>query len=116
MIGYGMGDRIFFTIFTIACVIILGVFILVVFKLVSTNVKNNNSPKLTVKAKVLDKRMSVWGEHSHTSYFITFEVEGGDRLELQINDKDYGLTIEGDNGKLTFQGTKFISFIRELQK
>ncbi len=116
MMGYGMGGMWFATIFNIITLLIICMFIYVFYKIISTNVKNSNSPRLTVSAKVLDKRMRVRGDHSRTTYFITFEVESGDRLELQVYDKDYGLIIEGDQGNLTFQETKFLDFQRELQK
>ncbi len=114
MMGYGMGGMWFSTIFNIITLLVLGMFIYVFFKMISTNMKNSNSPRLTVSAKVLDKRMRVRGDHSRTTYYITFEVESGDRLELQVYDKDYGLIIEGDQGNLSFQGTKFLDFKRKV--
>ena len=83
--------------------------------------KNNNSPRLTVEAKVLAKRHDVSRHHSagehhhhhyHNSYFVTFEVPSGDRMELQLQGHEYGLLIEGDRGKLTFQGTRYLGFER----
>ena len=83
--------------------------------------KNNNSPRLTVEAKVLAKRHDVSRHHSagehhhhhyHNSYFVTFEVPSGDRIELQLQGHEYGLLIEGDRGKLTFQGTRYLGFER----
>ena len=49
----------------------------------------------------------------HTSYYATFEVESGDRLELQVSDYEYGQLAEGDRGKLTFQRKRFLKFERE---
>ena len=83
--------------------------------------KNNNSPRLTVEAKVLAKRHDVSRHHSagehhhhhyHNSYFVTFEVPSGDRMELQLQGHEYGLLIEGGRGKLTFQGTRYLGFER----
>ena len=75
--------------------------------------KNNNSPKLTVDAKIIARRTHVWGDHSHTDYYITFEVESGDRMELEIPHNQFGFLIEGDQGKLTFQGTRYLEFERQ---
>ena len=86
--------------------------------------KNNNSPVLSVEAKVIAKRpeVSVYHHaagnnamhtHSHTTYYATFQVESGDRMELEIPSGEYGYLIEGDVGKLTFQGTRFKSFERK---
>ena len=81
--------------------------------------KNNNSPRLTVEAKVLAKRHDVSRHHSagehhhyHNTYFVTIEVASGDRMELQLQGHEYGLLIEGDRGKLTFQGTRYLGFER----
>ena len=85
--------------------------------------KNNNSPRLTVSAKVVSKRTSVSHGHHHganghmhttssTWYYVTFEVESGDRMELGVSGSDYGMLAEGDSGKLTFQGTRYLSFER----
>ena len=43
---------------------------------------------------------------------MTFEVESGDRFELKVPRSEYGLIVEGDQGKLTFQGTRFLNFER----
>lgn len=81
--------------------------------------KNNHSPKLTVEAKIVEKRSDFRrrrnsnGHHtSRTLYFVTFEVESGDRMELQLEGHEYGLLVEGDKGKLTFQGTRYLGFER----
>lgn len=85
--------------------------------------KNNNSPRLTVPAKVVSKRTSVSHGHHHganghmhttssTWYCVTFEVESGDRMELGVSGSEYGMLAEGDSGKLTFQGTRYLSFER----
>ena len=85
--------------------------------------KNNNSPRLTVPAKVVSKRTSVSHGHHHSAnghmhttsstwYYATFEVESGDRMELGVSGSEYGMLAEGDSGKLTFQGTRYLSFER----
>ncbi|MDR2940473.1 MAG: DUF2500 domain-containing protein, partial [Clostridiales bacterium] len=82
----------------------------------------NNSPILTVDAKILAKRIQVGrhngGGHHHstTTYFVTFEVEGGGRVELKVPGREYGLLVEGDLGELTSQGTRFKSFERLIKK
>ena len=85
--------------------------------------KNNHSPKLTVPAKVVAKRTNITRHrhggandihhhHTTTTYYATFEVESGDRMELQLDGSEYGLMVEGDQGKLSFQGTRFLGFER----
>ena len=101
--------------------LIFGVFAVSIGKSISQWNKNNHSPRLTVEATVLAKRHDVSrrrsaGEHHHyhttNSYFVTFEVASGDRMELQLQGHEYGLLIEGDKGKLTFQGTRYLGFER----
>ena len=77
------------------------------------NRKNNASPRLTSEATGVSKRTHGWGDHAHTTYFATFQFESGDRLELEIPRDRFGYLVEGDNGKLHFQGTRFLDFERQ---
>ena len=82
--------------------------------------KNNHSPRLTVPATVVTKRThhrhhhATNHMHSHTSthYYVTFQVESGDRMELSVTGAEYGLLAEGDIGQLRFQGTRYLGFVR----
>lgn len=49
---------------------------------------------------------------SSTTYYVTFEVESGDRIEFRMQGNQYGILVEGDRGKLTFQGTRYLEFRR----
>jgi hypothetical protein len=51
-------------------------------------------------------------DYSSTDYYVTFEVESGDRIEFNIKGEEYGLLVEGDNGKLAFQGTRYLGYER----
>lgn len=117
MIGMGL----FSTMFGIIFVIVIGIFIVTFVKGIGRWNKNNESPILTVEAAVVSKRMDVSRHHnsemmsnsySSTKYFVTFEVESGSRIELEVKGEDYGLLAEGDHGKLTFQGTRYKGFER----
>ncbi len=104
--------------------LIFGIIIFTVVKGIAEWSNNNRQPILSVKAKVVSKRAhtsrnsSMHGDHHHhsssTLYHVTFEVESGDRMELQVIAREYGLLVEGDVGKLIFQGTRYKSFQREL--
>ena len=72
--------------------------------------KNNASPRLTVPATVVAKRMNVSRHHtdntmSHTftTYYATFQVESGDRMELEVDGSDYGMLVEGDTELSAYQ-------------
>lgn len=117
--------------FVIIFVTIIGMFIFTAAKGIGTWNKNNNSPRLTVSAVVVAKRMDVshhhhanagdvtsaHGHHVSTStwYYATFQVESGDRMEFSVSGAEYGLLAEGDQGKLAFQGTRYLSFERESE-
>ncbi len=89
-------------------------------------IRNNNSPRETVNARVVTKRMKVsghgttmmntntamhrMGSSTYTNYFVTFELETGSRVELGVKDSEYGMLVEGDQGVLTYQGTRYIGF------
>ena len=101
-------------------ILFLAMFGLVFGMIVSTFVKNaknerknDASLRLTTDATVVTKRTQVRGDHAHTTYFATFQFESGDRLELQIPHDRFGYLVEGDSGKLHFQGTRFLDFERK---
>ncbi|MCM3770203.1 DUF2500 domain-containing protein [Priestia aryabhattai] len=103
-------------------VIIIGIFLFSIFKGISTWSKNEQSPRLSVKAKITGKRTNVHRHNSHahehlhshtsTTYYVTFEFESTDRSEFIISGSEYGRLAEGDEGMLTFQGTRFLDFQR----
>lgn len=83
--------------------------------------KNDHSPQLTVPALLVAKRMKVSGDAcgihgshmtSSTWYFATFQFASGDRMEFRIDGSEYGMIVEGDEGDLTFQGTRYLGFER----
>lgn len=101
---------------------IMAVIVMMIVKGVSEWSSNNRSPVLKVEALVAAKRMNVSHHHnnqgtmdtytSHTTYYATFQVESGDRMELTVSGSEYGMLAEGDMGKLTFQGTRYLGFER----
>lgn len=115
-------------IFTVMFVTIFGIFIVQIIKGAADWHRNNQSPRLSVGATIVAKRQNtthythpnagdVSGAHgyhttSSTQYYVTFQVESGDRMELSVSDREYGMLAEGDAGKLTFQGTRYLSFDR----
>ena len=118
----------FEVIFSLMFVIVIGMFVVVAVKGIRQWNKNNQSPRLTVPASVTAKRTNVshhrhanagdmTGAHgfhstSSTSYYVTFQVESGDRMELSVTGREYGMLSEGDTGKLSFQGTRYLGFER----
>lgn len=119
-LGFGMGFDLFQIMFTLTFLLVIGMFIFTAVKGIGEWNKNNHSPRLTVPATVVAKRTNVSrhsGTNDHhyttsTTYYVTFQVESGDRMELHVAGTEYGMLIEGDNGKLTFQGARYLGFER----
>lgn len=127
-----MGFGIEFSLFNVMFYLIFGtvivLFIVTAVKGIGTWHKNNNSPRLTVEATVVSKRQNTdvhhhpnggdatgaHGMHTTTSttYYVTFQVASGDRMELHVGGREYGMLAEGDFGELTFQGTRYLGFER----
>ena len=100
-------------------IIVIATILFTIFKGFSQWNKNNNSPKLNVNAKVVTKRTAIRGggeNRAHNDYFVTFEVESGDRFELEVEGSEYGMLVEGDTGELAFQGTRYLGFTRRKKK
>jgi hypothetical protein len=108
-------------------VLVLGIFIFAIVKGIGQWNKNNHSPRLTVPATIVAKRTNVSHHHHHnhggtgmhhtthsTTYYVTFQVESGDRMELHVAGHEFGMLIEGDCGMLTFQGTRYLRFERKI--
>lgn len=93
-------------------IIVISLFVIGIFSTIKEGVKNKQSPILSVPSQIVTKRTEVRGDHARTTYYTTFEVQSGDRLEFTVSGEQYGMHVEQDLGMLTFQGTKFISFER----
>ena len=48
-----------------------------------------------------------------TWYYATFELASGERREFSLSGPEYGLLADGDEGRLTYQGTLFRHFDRQ---
>ena len=121
---FGIFPIVFMLVFTFMIVFIL----ITIVKGAKQWKQNNDSPVLTVDAKVVTKRSDVSYRHnmnssndamnmgySSTTYYVTFEVQSGDRMELRVPDTEYGMLTEGDKGSLTFQGTRYLSYVRDTR-
>lgn len=123
MSGFHTGFNIMGILFVVMFILILGVFVVVFAKGIRQWNKNNHSPRLTVPATVAAKRTDVTNHHhrgtndhmhhhSSTWYYVTFQVDSGDRMEFSVTGQEYGMLIEGDRGNLSFQGTRYQGFER----
>ena len=101
---------IFPILFSLVFLLVFGIILYTIVKSISQNRKNAASPRITAPATLVAKRHSVHTSgtgqdnmtmhHTYNNYYAT------------VPSDIYGLSVEGDRGKLCFQGTKFISFER----
>ena len=114
----------FENLFAVIFFLVIGTFIINIGRGIGEWVSNNNSPRLTVAASVTGKRSHTSRHHHNhnghhhttrtTSYYVAFQVESGDRMELKMTGREYGLLAEGDTGMLSFQGTRYLGFERNI--
>lgn len=118
--GFGVAEMVF--------VIVIGIFVVIAWKGISTWNKNNHSPQLSVPAVVAAKRTEVThhrhpnagditGAHGYsttisTRHYVTFQAESGEQMEFAVTGSQYGELAERDAGQLSFQGTRYLSFER----
>lgn len=105
------------TLFPLFFILVIGIILFTIFKGIKQWSYNNKQPRLNVEAIVVSKRTRVSGGSNDSSastwYYVTFQVESGDRMELAVKGSDYGMLAEGDVGELVFQGTRYHSFTRK---
>ena len=121
--GFGLIGTIFPVLFTVVFLFIIGMMIATLVRAAKEKRKNDASPRLSVPATVVSKRTNISHRHHNgannmdycttdTTYYVTFQVESGDRMELRMSGHDYGMLFEGDRGTLHFQGTRYLGFDR----
>ena len=86
---------------------------------------NNGQPVLTARARIVGKRTDVRTRHANvgsndafhnqtrTDYYVTFELDSGERREIEVGGAEYGQLAEGDEGSFTYQGTRYKGFVRQ---
>ena len=126
--GFDTMFNLFGLLFPLMFLLVFGMIMFTMVSNIRTWNQNNHSPRLTVDAAVIAKRTEASHHHhgnaadvsgaggtwvsTSTSYYVTFQVESGDRMELQVRGSEYGMLAEGDYGKLSFQGTRYLGFER----
>jgi len=97
-------------------IIVVGTILFKVGKGLAEWANNNSMPVQSEHVRIVAKRSETRG-HSEgpvsTRYYVTFELLSGDRRELSIHGKEYGMLSEGDEGTLTYQGTRYRGFDRD---
>ena len=66
-------------------------------------------PERTLEAKVAAKRVDT---SAAPLWYLVFDLETGERLELMVSEEVYNLLAREDIGRLTFRGREFVRFTR----
>ena len=123
MNGFGLMSGLFPILFVFVFALVIGVFVFNFVRMAKEKRTNDASPRLSVPATVVSKRTNVSHHHHNgandmdycttdTTYYVTFQVESGDRMELRMSGREYGMLMESDHGTLHFQGTRYLGFDR----
>jgi hypothetical protein len=118
-----------FTLFSaLFAVVFFGIFILIGYMLVKSfaeRSRNNSSPIVTSRVTITAKTTNtayrgnyipdnINVQTPYNTYFITFEFVNGNRAEFNVPRSDYAYISEHDTGILTYQGSRYINFEREI--
>lgn len=104
-------------ILAVGALVIGGIVYAVVKNLSRKTISSQSAPELTTAAAVVTKREQHGSSIYHpasSQYFVTFQFPSKDRMEFQVSSENFGMLVEGDVGRLTFRGTQYIRFEREL--
>lgn len=109
--------------FPIFIVVILGIIFILASSSIRRYYSDSKQPLLIVQSRIITKRTEVSHYYdsdtsvnrTDSTYYITFEVEGGERLEFKVSGQIFGQHTEGDTGKLTFRGKRFQGFDRMVR-
>lgn len=110
------------TVIPIFLVVMIGIVAIAAGKGIWQWSRNNRSPMLTVPAHIVSKRSEVRHRQSQddggssgtstTTYYLTYELDDGQRMEFMVDGHEYGMHVEGDQGQLSYQGTRYHGFQR----
>ncbi len=108
--------RIFPYLFVAMFVLVFGIIFYIGIRALLGSAHDRRQPQVPVPARVVGRRTQVWGgghnAPASTRQYVTFEFTNTQRLELSVPASEAGYLVEGDTGVLTFQGGRFISFVR----
>lgn len=90
---------------------------LIVFKVISTYVKNENSPIISTKAQLSKKQRYTNTQTdangvmtTNETYSLRFQLDTGSEMKFAVGRRIYKEIEENEWGTLTFQGTRFLRF------
>lgn len=77
-----------------------------------------SGPSRSAEALVVDKRSQFSGDDTSTrqQYFVTFQLNDGNRVELEVPATESGILVVGDQGTLDWQGSRYLGFTRQIMR
>lgn len=89
----------------------------IIFSMITTYVKNENSPVIATKAQLIkknrDTNMQTDANGMTTTtetLIIIFQLDTGSEIKFFVGERVYKTISENEWGTLTFQGTRFLKF------
>jgi hypothetical protein len=102
------GANTLITVFTIVFIALLVLIVALVLYTAAKSVlrkrKGGNLPLLIVNARVASLRSE------NGRQYVSFEFPNSQPVEFELSDKQSDALAQGDAGRLTFQGERFVSF------
>lgn len=93
-------------IFTIIFFIVI-CFIMIEFMLAVTRWSYNNKQPITSEFAIVKSKRK---DSINNTYFITFELGSAQRIEYQVNSREYAMIYEEARGLVESKGSRFIKF------
>jgi hypothetical protein len=106
--GTGL-ESVYPVLFFIVIAAIVGIILFAFFKMI----RKRTLPLLMVDARVVSKR-SETEENGEEVFFVAFDLPTGDRMELRASREESEMLAEGDEGKVSFQGIRFVAFYDKI--
>jgi hypothetical protein len=84
--------------------------------------RNNALPILTSSATLISKRKDIIAQPPginpknqiapSTTFFASFRLPDSQTVEVQVDNVQFAALTEGEQGRLTYQGTRFLGFVK----
>jgi hypothetical protein len=99
----------------VALAVLIAILLYPILRAAVQGTRNRRLPIVSMPARVVVKRTWTGGFLFHivsTDYYVTFQLDSGERREFRVTGHAYGTLVEGDAGSLSVQGTRYLGFER----
>lgn len=98
-------------------IVVFILFALVILMNISKYIKNKNSPVISTKAQLINKKRDAYTNTDSNEIMTTnetlilkFQIDTGSELRFTVGHRIFRSVPEYEWGTLTFQGTRFLKF------